>query len=109
MGLGIKLAGSSLKARPGRALLSILGIAFGVAIASGVLILDYNTVEGLRKARGNDALPDLMLHAPDGLGSIDDLRAMEGVSLAIEGFQETVLFGAGDGAIQSRERPARAR
>ncbi|MFT5059457.1 MAG: putative ABC transport system permease protein [Planctomycetota bacterium] len=109
MGLGIKLAGSSLKARPGRALLSILGIAFGVAIASGVLILDYNTVEGLRKARGNDALPDLMLHAPDGQGSIDDLRAMEGVSLAIEGFQETVLFGAGDGAIQSRERPARAR
>ncbi len=109
MGLGFKLAGSSLKARPGRALLSILGIAFGVAIASGVMILDHNTVEGLRSKRGNETMPDLTLHAPDGGASIDDLRKMEGVSLAIEGFQETVLFGAGDGSVASRERDKRAR
>ncbi len=109
MGLGIRLAGSSLKARPGRALLSILGIAFGVAIASGVLILDHNTVEGLRKSRGNETLPDLVLNPSTGGGTIDDLRQVDGVSLAIEGLRETVQYGRGDGSQRSSGRPSRAR
>ena len=94
MGLATHIAGRSLRVRPGRTFLSVLGIALGVAIACGVLVLDYNTVEGTRRRKANDAMPDLMLRAPEGSGSVERLRELEGVSLAIEGFQETAQAGS---------------
>ncbi|HPF13297.1 MAG TPA: ABC transporter permease, partial [Planctomycetota bacterium] len=105
MGLATYLAGRSLKVRPGRTLLSILGIALGVAIATGVLVLDHNTVEGMRRRKANDALPDLMLRAPAGGASIEQLRHTDGVSLAIEGFQESAQIGRGGG--EDRREPGR--
>ncbi|MDA1264815.1 MAG: ABC transporter permease [Planctomycetota bacterium] len=88
MGLALTLARRSLLSRPGRTLFSTLGIALGVATVVGVVVLDFNTVEGLRAGLGRDGNPDVQMRMPSGRGDTTELYQVEGVSLAARYFQQ---------------------
>jgi putative ABC transport system permease protein len=116
MGLATTLARRSLLQRPARTLLSILGIAVGIATVVGVYTLDTNTIRGLQERySGSDAAdwkPELEVSPAPGLENPRAaLDAIEGVAGAAVFFQNEVVLElalTSDGATRA-PAPMRAR
>ena len=114
MGLAVTLARRSLLQRPGRSLLSILGIAVGIATVVAVYTLDTNTVEGLKQrySDSDDAewKPEFEVSPTPGL---DDPRskldAIEGIADAAAFFQNEVELQLPLGSAAEGAEPVRAR
>ncbi|MFT7668516.1 MAG: putative ABC transport system permease protein [Planctomycetota bacterium] len=113
MSLPVTLARRSLLQRPARTLLSILGIAVGIATVVGVYTLDVNTVEGLktRYAGDQDAdwKPEFEVSPAPGLSDPrSKLTSIEGISDAAAFFQNEVelqpLTAQGEAAESVRAR-----
>ena len=116
MGLAVTLARRSLLQRPARTLLSVLGIALGIATVVGVYTLDTNTIRGIQEHYSGpdeaDWKPELEVSPTPGL---EDPRAtldsIEGVAGAAAFFQNEVVVGpamTGDAAPRGAQ-PMRAR
>lgn len=87
MGVARTLARRSLLQRPGRSLFATLGIALGIAIVVGLVVLDINTVLSLSRVRAQEGMADMELRPTDGTGDVAKLREMDGMSLVVRTFQ----------------------
>jgi putative ABC transport system permease protein len=94
MGLATTLARRNLLQHPARTLLSILGIAVGIATVVAVHTLDTNTVEGLRRRyEGGDWRPELEVSPAPGVEDPrGELERIEEVAGAAAFFQNEVLL-----------------
>lgn len=92
MGLASTIARRSLLGRKGRTVLSVLGIAVGIATAVGVVTLDESTVRGLSTV-GRSTGPDLEVSGK-GVESGEDLRSLEGVLEAVRYFTNDATLRA---------------
>ncbi|MBL8863040.1 MAG: FtsX-like permease family protein [Planctomycetes bacterium] len=92
MALVSTIAWQGIRHKPGRALFSILGIALGIAIVTGVFTLDHNTVLGLTAKKGGEWAPALEVRPAASL--VDprgDLERLPGVADVSTFFQNDAL------------------
>jgi putative ABC transport system permease protein len=92
MGLALTLARRNLLQRPARTVLSILGIAVGIATVVAVYTLDSNTIRGLRERFQDEAGWNPEFEVSPAPGVTDPQELLD----AIEGIVESAAFFQGE-------------
>ncbi|MEM7515773.1 MAG: ABC transporter permease, partial [Planctomycetota bacterium] len=109
MGLATTVCRRSLLGRPGRTLLSVLGIAVGIATVVGVYVLDHNTIVSLSKKPDERWTPALEVNPGAKQEARETLRELASVSEVVKIFRNDVELFAEPKGPQAEDLTLRAR